>query len=131
MSGTKSVQDEVIIRGIKIVDIGYVTILYGGLGLLSAAAMEKIFGKFDKTVDEHKSTIRIVGEVMGLLWVIGVVSYIAKNIVEAMPFPLDGVYGFRHELVKEVHSVFVLVQIVMYYQSSMKGKLQILYDRFM
>ena len=104
---------EIIIRTIKILDIGYITSIYVIIGLIITLFYNKVFYKYDPKKDERKSLIRLIFEMIGLVWLGLVIGYIIRNIVELIPSPFDGLYGFNHRKVKEltIASGFVMSMI--------------------
>lgn len=110
-------RDELEMRTIKIIDIGYITILYFILGIMFSLIFDKIFGKWDKKRDEKKSLTLIGIELILIIWVYGSIVYIVRNFVEIIPSPLSYVKfsnpkkKFFHHKVKELSSatVFTLV----------------------
>lgn len=117
-------EKEVLIRSIKILDIGYLAVIYFVLGIVLAKLYDAILGEFDANEEKKKSLLRSILEVICYLWFIGVLLYIVRNVVPLIPFPLDGVYGFKHLRLKEVTSdtLFVIsfVQFQKYYQDKIK-----------
>lgn len=92
--------DELKIRSIKILDIGFVTILY----LAIAALCVKLFDfEYDAKMDTAMTVFVLTLEI----WLFGVLVYISRNIVQAIPFPLDGVAGYSHKMLKEIDSAWV------------------------
>ena len=63
------------------------------------------------------------------MWTIGIVIYIARNIIELIPFPLNGYNGFDHFKVKELGQAFVFIQILLTSIVYIKGRLTTLYTR--
>ena len=91
---------EVIMRSIKVIDIGFVTVLYFILAFFLSIMADRIMGNFNEKQQEEKSTLRISIEVCIHMWIVGVLIYAARNIIEEIPSPFDGIYGFKHSLVK-------------------------------
>ena len=125
----KTMKDEIIIRGIKIFDIGYITAIYFVMGLICAMALDKIFGKYDTKSADEKPFWRILLEAVSYVWLLGVLAYFARNIAEHFPFPLDGVHGFQHSLVKELATGSIFMTILMFYSSNLQDRLRYLYSR--
>ena len=120
---------EVIIRGIKIVDIGFVTAIYALLGISLAKICDKVNGTFDKTKEDKKPTWRILIEVILYLWFIGVTVYVVRNIVPLIPFPLEGIYGFKHDKVKELLNATMFSITFLYFQTYYHAKIEYLLNR--
>lgn len=95
---------DLIRRSIKILDIGYATVIYFFLAIWTVPLLDRILGKYNAVEESKKSTNKIIIEIVLRVWCIGVISYLARNLVPLIPFPLQGVYGFDHSRVKEVTS---------------------------
>lgn len=122
-------QMDLVLRGIKIIDIGYITTIYFFIAILVARTIDKTLGPYDKDHDKDKHTLRIAFELIGLIWLVGTTTYITRNIVELIPFPLDGVYGFEHKRVKELGSGAVFVFVVMFFSYHLRAKMEYFYSR--
>jgi hypothetical protein len=115
---------EIIIRMIKLLDIGYITTIYAILAIILAKLFDKYFGNFDEVSEEKKSLIQSIIELILHLWLIGIVIYIVRNFVPLIPFPLNGIYGFNHLKVKELSTAtvfsIVFIYFYQYYQNKVK-----------
>jgi len=120
---------EIILRGIKIIDIGFITAIYLLLGILLAKLCDRINGEFDKEKENKKPLWKILVEVILYLWFIGVVIYTVRNVVPLIPFPLDGMYGFNHLMVKEVTNAMAFTITFMYFQKYYQNKIENLLER--
>jgi hypothetical protein len=130
MAENNTIVHEIIIRSIKIIDIGYITILYFTLAISISIIIEKILGKFTTTNAKEKTTLRLIAELSLHLWIITVLAYFARNIVELIPFSLDGIYGFDHQRVKELHDAGItFIFVIMFYQTNITEKLNYIHDR--
>jgi len=122
---------ELIIRGIKIIDIAYLTVIFITLAIICSIALDKLFGPFIKSQADQKSTFRLILEIYLDVSLIAIVAYIIKNIVEIIPFPLDGIHGFDHKRVKELGGGTVFGFALFYYQYGLRDKIgYVLDDRF-
>jgi hypothetical protein len=119
---------EIIIRSLKILDIGYITIIYLIIGLFFAKLFDTMYGKFDKEKETKKTRLQHILEISGIMWLSGVVVYIIKNLVELIPSPLDHIDGFDHLRVKELKNAGVFTFIFLYFQRYFKDKIQYFYD---
>lgn len=117
-----------LVRSIKLVDIGFITVIYFALGILMAESIDALYGKFDEEVEKRKSMLQITIELMFLMWVFGVIVYIVRNLVELIPFPLDNISGFDHLQLKELKSAVVFVFILLQFTQHFRQKLQYYYD---
>ena len=129
MEQKNTLKDELIIRGIKLVDIAYITAIYFFIGMGSAKLMDKIYGQYNKEEYENKSLTNLVLDIILHLSLAGIVIYFARNIVELIPFPLDGVHGFQHKRMKELGSASTFVFAFIFFQNNLQGKLKLLYSK--
>jgi hypothetical protein len=125
-----SALQELKVRSVKILDMGYVAIIYFVIGLLLSKASDAVFGKYDAIREKSKSTIRLGLEVLLMLWVICIVMYVARNVVELVPSPFDGVFGFQHARLKELNGVAILIFTYLFFQDTLRAKMTELYNRF-
>jgi len=124
-----NLKKELIIRSIKIFDIGYITALYFILGIILAKSFDRYFGKFNEEEENKKPIWIVILEVILFAWVIGVVIYIVRNIIPMIPFPLNGIQGYDHLKVKELTSGFTFSITFIYYQDYYQKKIRSLYSR--
>ena len=119
---------EIKLRSVKIIDIGYITIIYFVTAVILAKLFGKLYGKFDEKKEDKKTFLLRTLELAGMMWIIGVVTYIVKNVVELIPFPLDGVYGFNHMLMKELKMGAVFTFVFLFFEDHFKSKLTYYYN---
>ena len=118
----KTVKKELIIRSIKILDIGILTIIYFTIGYFASWSINKIYFDFDPNKPHSKPLLFL--EVCGQLFVIGALVYIIRNIVPLLPWPLEGIYGYQHKRVKELSSGGVALMFGIFYaQENIKEKM--------
>ena len=118
---------------IKIVAIAFVTVIYSFGGLLLTIGSDRYLlnNFYDKTDEEleKKSTQRHLTETTVILAVFGVVAYIGRNLLQQIPFPLDGLYGFKYGNVKEVVSGSLILFILINYSPVLTNKINIIRKR--
>ena len=59
-----------------------------------------------------------------------IVVYILRNIVERIPFPLDGLFGYDHSRVIEIKGGILIAFAVITFQHNFKNKVTFLINRF-
>jgi len=121
------------IRGLKMIDIGYLFAGSSIVGYAFARLLSKYF-KFDKNQYEKnlKGKIQLGTEIVLEMCLIGIVIYIARNLVQAMPFPLDGwmglnppstFKGYNHKSLKEYANPYPVAFFVILFQDSLRAKI--------
>lgn len=114
---------------IKLTDIGLVTVYYFIFGITFAKLFDYVYGTFEKEKYEHTSSLNIFLEIVLHLFMIGVVAYALRNIVGAIPFPFEGVGGFRHERLKELEGGHVLAVVLVLFQKNLPKKIAYFAER--
>jgi len=115
---------EIIIRIIKLLDIGYITTIYVILAIILAKLCDKYFGVFDEVSEEKKQLRQSIIELILHVWLIGIIIYIVRNFVPLIPFPLNGIYGFNHLKVKELTTATVFSIVFMYFYKYYQSKIK-------
>ena len=114
---------------LKFFDIFLLTIYYFLMAFYMSAGLDYIMGKYESSDDKDKPTWRLLTECILFTFFILVAFYIARNIVERIPFPFEGLWGFKHERVKERGGDVVFIFLIFFYQDFFTKKLQFLYKR--
>ena len=132
---TQSFGENLTLRSIKILDIGFIFIIYFVIGFLLVVLTDKIIGEFDPVANKMTSSTVIAMQLVLQFWIYGVLVYVLRNIVELIPFPLDGYKlgesTFEHKKVKELGSAWVFGYVYLAYSTNMKSRLTFLYNRAM
>lgn len=123
ISTQSNISIEILIRSIKILDIGFITIIYFISAILISKFLNYLFGPYDPEKDKDKSKYLIGLELCGIIWLMGISIYLIRNIVEKIPSPFDTMYGFQHNKVKELSSAGIYTIIL--YQSFTYFKLKL------
>jgi hypothetical protein len=118
---------------IKILAIAYITIIYslGGVLITTLANKYLIYDFYDRTDEEleKKSTPRHLFETVTTLVLFSVLAYISRNILQRIPFPLDGIYDFKYKNVKEVAAGALLIWVLINYSPILANKTKIITRR--
>ena len=112
----------------KVLDIGFVSVLYISFAMITSKLYDNFLGKFNKEEADKKSIFRNVLELFGMFWVYGIIIYIIRNIVKIIPFPLDNVDGFKHNTLKDLRSAGMFTVVFFYFQTHMKEKMQYVFN---
>ena len=114
----------------KIIDIGFVSIYYLIFGLCCAFIFDTILGKFNEQEYDKKSTAIILLELLLHFFIIGIVIYIIRNIIERIPSPVEGIGGFEHIRLKEIGGGVIGTTILIGFQKNLQDKLKYCHKRF-
>ena len=110
---------DVFIRLNKMIDIGYITIIYFIMGVVFAGIITNFQTTFDSKEYDKKPQINIIFTFIIIIWIDGVLIYIARNLIEFIPYPFDNVFGFDHKRVKELGATTAFTFVLLYYQPNL------------
>lgn len=116
-------------RVIKVLDIGYVTTIYFIVAFCISVAIDKVMGVFDPDAYEKRGSLTILFELIAHTYVLAVIIYATRNLVELLPSPLHGVYGYDHMRLKEMTNAAIFSVILLWNQKYMLAKMNFLHDR--
>jgi hypothetical protein len=108
---------------VKLSDIGLTTVYFFVCGILMAKAFDSLYGKFKEDEYDEKSSLVIFFDIVSHLFLIGVVAYVLRNLVQLIPFPLDGVAGFNHKRLKELEGGYALSLVLVLFQKNLMSKI--------
>lgn len=115
---------------IKLMDIGLVTLYFFAFGLIFAKLFDAVYGRFERDSYKNKSTFALFGEIVIHVFLIGVVAYVMRNVVEMIPSPVDGIAGFQHSRLKELEGGHILIVATILFQKNLQEKVLLLGERF-
>jgi hypothetical protein len=100
----------------------YIAILYGFFGILIVQTTDKYILNplFPKNQDLYQ--YQLISQVTIIIGMLAIISYLGRNFIEMIPFPLDGIAGFDYMRVKEVVSGGILTMILIGYSSILINK---------
>jgi hypothetical protein len=120
---------ELVIRLIKILDIGYASMFYIVSAILLVSLLNKVEGEYNEENEKKRTTSSLFISVILKTWLIGTLAYITRNIFHMIPWPLEGVYGYKHLKVKEVLDSAVFVSFMVIFDKHLQSRVGILKDR--
>jgi hypothetical protein len=124
-----SIKKEVIITSIKILDIAYVSVIYATIIITFSVLFDYMIGAVDEKKEVEKNIALVILECWLHICLIAITAYIVRNIVERIPFPLDGVQGFIHSKVKELGGGPIYGFLLFFYSRNLRRKIELLIDR--
>jgi hypothetical protein len=117
------------LKTVRYLDIGYAAIIYFVFGLIIAKIMDMFYGDYKYRDERAKSTSRVTMEIIGMMWLNGVIIYFFKYMAGVIPFPLTGVAGYERTTLQDVANTGLFVYSFMYFQKHFMAKLRGLYNR--
>jgi len=123
---------DLFMRLIKIIDIFYINIIYIMSAFYVAYLLDNYVLFMDKNDEiniKNMSFIKYTFDFCFISGIMGVVTYTARNILENIPFPLDGLCGFDHQKVKELKSGAIFGAFLLLFSKTFQKRAQILRDK--
>jgi hypothetical protein len=121
---SKEFTHDILMRSIKIIDIGYITVLYFITAYIFSYFLDSFYNyMFDKKNDK-KTKLNLIYKIIMMVSLTGIFSYIGRNLIENIPFPLNGVQGFNHLKVKELTSGSLLTVLIIQLQDNLLNNIQ-------
>ena len=115
--------DIILFKCIKFTDIAYVSTLFFIIGYYFGIYIDYFcLYLFGKNFNE-KQIIYLMLEILFQIILVSIFAYIGRNIVEKIPFPLDGTFGFVHQNLKELNAVGFINIFIYSFQYYMQDKL--------
>lgn len=110
-------------RIVKVLDIGYTSMIYLIIAILFAVGIDRWLGHFDETKEKKKSKLRRLLELIGITWLVVIVTYLVRNIVELIPSPFHKMGGFDHYQTKELRFGAIFMFIFLFLLTHFRDKL--------
>jgi hypothetical protein len=126
----RPIHEEIVIRSIKLLDIGYAAAVYFMVALLCVKLLNWRVPADDLERNKKKATVTLCLEIVLKVWFIGVLAYVVRNLFELVPWPFQGVYGYDHLKVKEVTNSAIFVAFMVVFDASLQNKVKVIKERF-
>jgi hypothetical protein len=104
----KTFNSNTYITIIKIIAILYVAILFGIFGLGLIYCTDNYVLRYIFPYNDSDSVPFLALQISLIVGILGSLSYLGRNIVQLIPFPLNGWHGFEYMRVKEVANGTIL-----------------------
>jgi len=119
----ESMLEIILFKCIKFIDISYISTLFFIIGYYFGIYIDDFCSYlFGKNFNE-KHMIYLMLEILFQIILVSIFAYIGRNIVEKIPFPLDGTFGFVHQNLKELNAVGFINIFIYSFQYYMQDKL--------
>jgi hypothetical protein len=128
IKNSMNTNDEILFRSVKMLDIGYVTILYFIIAYILGYYLDILFLNIYGNDYENKSKIYLTLEVLLQISMVGIFAYIGRNIIQLIPSPLNGIGGFDHKQLKELSSSAFLLVFIFFFQKNLIEKIHYIVD---
>lgn len=126
---TQTVFEDLVVRGVKLLDIGVSGSFYFAAALVSVVALSNIWIVKGEKDELNKSKARLVFEIVARVWLISVLSYFVRNLWTMIPWPLEGVYGYKHLKTGEVTGSAVFAAFAVTFDTQLQAKVKTLKDK--
>jgi hypothetical protein len=94
-----------------------------------AKLCDRVLGELDEEKENQKPRWQVFIELVFYTWFIGIVVYVVRNVVQMIPFPFHGVYGYDHFRVKELINAVIFFATFLNLQEYYQKKIKSLYVR--
>ena len=115
-----NLKKEFCIRFVKMLDIGYTSIIAIIFALLFAFFSDKLFGKYNKEEKNKEKEIdpyfypKLLGKLILVAFYSGMLTYLLRNVVGIIPSPFNGICGFEHTRLKELNTMPVIIFFIFF-----------------
>ena len=115
----------------KVTDLALVTFYYFSFALVFSIVLQLItrfYEKYTSTPGE-KTTTRLFFEIIANIFFIAIAFWIIRNLVERIPFPLDGVGGYEHSRLSTTTTSAIAALTLIMFQTTLTDKIKVLNER--
>jgi hypothetical protein len=116
----------------KTADIALTSVYYFLLALAASIALNFLSQFYDAyTLDnrQEKSTLRLMFEIMANIFFVVFTFWVIRNVVERIPFPLEGYGGYQHAKLS-LPTILLLTSVTMlFFQTALMDKVRDLNER--
>jgi TRAP-type C4-dicarboxylate transport system permease small subunit len=113
----------------KLVDLALVTLYYLFFGVLFSVVLQMMTRFYDAYTPGAKSTPRLFLEIVANIFFVTATFWVIRNLVERIPFPLDGMGGYRHKYLSSTTLYSITALTLILFQTSLQEKIGVLNNR--
>lgn len=115
----------------KTTDLALVTVYYFTFALASSIGLQMILTRYDQTSKDQtkKSTTRLFIEVVFSIFFVALTFWVIRNIVERIPFPLEGYGGYKHARLQTTTTSAIAALTLVLFQTALTDKIRLLNAR--
>jgi hypothetical protein len=117
----------------KVADIGLVSFYFMSFTITASILLQLLTSVYDKYTASpdgtEKSTLRLFLEVVANIFFIAVTFWVARNIIERVPFPLDGLGGYQHSRLSTQTMSQISALAIILFQTALMEKIKVLNER--
>ena len=117
---------------VKLIDIGITYTYFFVIGLIVAKMFDYLYIDVLREDKINWKTYPITLFTANLIlhfFLIGITVYFIRNIVQMIPYPLEGVAGYQHQRLKELGGGAILTFMVFMFQHELTNKIKIYANR--
>ena len=119
---------------VKLIDIGVTYTYFFVIGLVVAKLFDYLYLtilKEDKIDWKTYPLPLFTANLILHFFLIGITVYFIRNIVQLIPYPLEGVAGYQHRRLKELGGGAILTFMIFIFQQDLTNKIKIYGNRVM
>jgi len=111
----------VFFRLIKLFDIGLIGVYYFLFGFIASMLLDKANNNFLNMNDSN--ILIILSKILINIFLIMIIVFYIRFIIKRIPFIFDKMYGFNHNLVKELNGGVIIAFALFFSQNNFKNYL--------
>lgn len=99
--------------GIKVIDIAFTTNIVFFLAFSASFGIHCVVAQPKSTHIKNIHTVELVARLVATISLLSIAVWMVRNVTQRVPFPLDGVCGYRHAMLKELGGGAIVAFAVM------------------
>jgi hypothetical protein len=118
----------------KVTDIGLVAFYYLSFTIAASIVLQLVTRVYDKYTapkegEKAKSTIRLFFEIVANIFFVAVALWVARNVIERVPFPFEGLGGYQHARLSHETMAQIGTLALILFQTALMEKIKVFNDR--